>query len=233
MGLLLCGLLSLTAFFGCGSVGDPVEDETGFIVLRFWNGFTGTDGETMDRIVENFNREYEEKQIKVVADKIPWDTLFTKLTTTSSNLRSAPHIVAMSASRIAGMNLRNIFLPMDDIAEYLGVTADEYLQSAWNGGVLNGHRLGFPIDVHPTAMYYNKNLIQESELPTTWDEFFNICKAKTKDGVYGWACPSMYSRRMSSSICYTARVEQCSTGIIIPYSITNSRFPNSIFLIIW
>ncbi len=192
MGLLLCGLLSLSVLFGCQPTNGG-DDDTGFIVLRFWNGFTGTDGETMDRIVEHFNEEYEEQEIKVVADKIPWDTLFTKLTTTSSNLGSAPHIVAMSASRIAGMNLRKIFLPMDDIEEYLGVTEDEYLEPAWNGGILNGTRLGFPIDVHPTAMYYNKNLISEDELPTTWERFKTVCKGKTKDGVYGWACPSMYS----------------------------------------
>lgn len=192
LGLMLTGVLSLTCLFGCQD-GSGEENPNGFTVIRFWNGFTGTDGETMDKIVERFNTEYAEEKIMVVADKIPWDTLFTKLTTTSSNLKSAPHIVAMSASRIAGMNERNIFLPMDGIEEFLDVTAEEYIPAAWNGGVLDGVRYGFPIDVHPTAMYYNKDLISEDELPETWEEFYQVCKDKTKDGVYGYAVPSMYS----------------------------------------
>ena len=192
IGLILAAALAIACLGGC-SKEDPNQPVDGFTVIRFWNGFTGTDGETMDKIVERFNTEYAEEKIMVVADKIPWDTLFTKLTTTSSNLKSAPHIVAMSASRIAGMNERNIFLPMDGIEEFLDVTAEEYIPAAWNGGVLDGVRYGFPIDVHPTAMYYNKDLISEDELPETWEEFYQVCKDKTKDGVYGYAVPSMYS----------------------------------------
>lgn len=201
----LTAVLGLSCLFGCNGTAEP-ENPNGFTVIRFWNGFTGTDGETMDRIVEQFNVEYEERKIKVVADKIPWDTLFTKITTTSSNLRSAPHIVAMSASRISGMNARGILLPMDGIEEYLGVSADEYIPTSWNGGIVDGKRYGFPIDVHPTAMYYNKNLISESELPTTWEQFKNVCVEKTKDGVYGWAIPSMYSitKDVFLNMLYTA-----------------------------
>jgi multiple sugar transport system substrate-binding protein len=177
---------------GCGNQTGG-GNANGFTVIRFWNGFTGADGETMDRIVEQFNAEYESQKVKVVADKIPWDTLFTKITTTKTNLRSAPHIVAMSASRIAGMNGKGILTELNGIEEYLNVSADEYLAPAWNGGVIGGKRYGFPIDVHPTAMYYNKNLISEEELPTTWAEFKSVCEEKTGNGVYGWAVPSMYS----------------------------------------
>ena len=170
-------------------------DSNGFTVIRFWNGFTGKDGETMDRIVANFNEEMgAEYNMKVYVDKIPWDTLFTKITTTSSNLKAAPHIVAMSASRIANMQDRGVLRELDGVEEYLGVSASDYIPAAWNGGVLsNGKRYGFPLDVHPTAMYYNKDLISEAELPTTWEEFTTVCKAKTTGGVYGWAVPSMYS----------------------------------------
>lgn len=192
IGLILAAALAIACLGGC-SKEDPNQPVDGFTVIRFWNGFTGTDGETMDEIVEAFNAEYESEKIKVVADKIPWDTLFTKLTTTSSNLRSAPHIVAMSASRIAGMNERGIFTDMEGIEEFIGAEADDYIPAAWEGGIIDGTRLGFPLDVHPTAMYYNKNLISEEELPTTWDEFLDVCIEKTGDGIYGWAVPSMYS----------------------------------------
>lgn len=205
---LVSGLLSLmliVGLAGCGTTSSAPTEATAatkeesagtdFTVIRFWNGFTGKDGEAMDVIVDNFNNELgDEYHVKVVVDKIPWDTLFTKITTTSSNLRSAPHIVAMSASRIAGMREKGVLTPLTGIEEFLGAHEDEYIGAAWRGGLdEDGVRYGFPIDVHPTAMYYNKDLISEDELPTTWDEFFKVCEEKTGDGVYGWAVPSMYS----------------------------------------
>ncbi len=203
MNKILSVLLGFTtllcvALVGCSGEEEPVGEKSsgnGFTVIRFWNGFTGKDGETMDRIVANFNEEMgEQYNMKVYVDKIPWDTLFTKITTTSSNLKAAPHIVAMSASRISNMQSRGILKELDGVEEYLGVSAQDYITAAWNGGVLsNGKRYGFPLDVHPTAMYYNKDLISEEEIPATWAQFTEICKAKTKDGVYGWAVPSMYS----------------------------------------
>lgn len=198
LSLLLClTLCCLIVFTACVNTPDDDDDDdpNAFTVIRFWNGFTGVDGEAMDKIVADFNRDVAPQyNMTVAVDKLPWDTLFTKITTTSSNLKSAPHIVAMSASRIAGMQAKGVLTPLTGIETYLDVSEDDYISAAWNGGILpNGERYGFPIDVHPTAMYYNKDLISEDELPTTWEEFVQVCQEKTKNGVYGWAVPSMYS----------------------------------------
>lgn len=165
-----------------------------WIVLRFWNGFTGDDGASMEQIVQNFNDAYADQKIMVVMDKLPWDTLFTKLLATSQSTKNAPHIVAMSASRIAGMESRDLLLPMDDVLDYLDANAEDYIPTAWNAGVLNdGHRYGFPLDIHPNGMFYNSDLVSEEEIPTTWEEFEQIAKEKTHDNYYGYAVPSMYS----------------------------------------
>lgn len=205
--LTLCCLIAFTACVNTPDDGDD-DDPSAFTVIRFWNGFTGVDGEAMDKIVADFNRDVAPQyNMTVAVDKLPWDTLFTKITTTSSNLKSAPHIVAMSASRISSMQSKGILTSLNGIEEYLNVTEDDYISAAWNGGVLaNGDRYGFPIDVHPTAMYYNKDLISEDELPTTWEEFAQVCREKTKNGVYGWAVPSMYSitKDVFLNMLYTA-----------------------------
>ncbi len=195
LSLVLSLFLSVNALAACGG-GDSLEsgEENGKITLRFWNGFTGLDGESMDAMIDDFNAEHE-GEIKVEADKMAWDTLFTKITTTKTNLKSAPHIVAMSNSRVAGMVERKLLAPIDDISEALGVSEEDYISSAWSTGVLGGKRYSFPLDVHPTAMYYNKELIGEDEIPSTWEEFLAVCKEKTnpETGVYGFAVPSMYS----------------------------------------
>ena len=187
-------LLPCIAFSACNPGGDPNISETGEVTLRFWNGFTGMDGDSMDAIVADFNEEYA-GEIKVETDKMDWDTLFTKLTTTKSNLSTAPHVVAMSNQRLAGIVDQDLLMAIDDLPEYLGVTQSDYISSAWNSGVIGGTRYSFPLDIHPTAMFYNKDLISEEELPSTWEEFVEICveKTNTETGVYGFAVPSMYS----------------------------------------
>lgn len=196
LGLCLSAALVLPciAFSACNLGGDPNISKTGEVTLRFWNGFTGMDGDSMDQIVTDFNAEHAGK-IKVTTDKMDWDTLFTKLTTTKSNLSTAPHVVAMSNQRLAGIVDQDLLLAIDDLPQYLGVTQSDYIEAAWNAGVIDGTRYSFPLDVHPTAMFYNKNLITEEELPTTWDEFVAVCVEKTdaETGVYGFAVPSMYS----------------------------------------
>ena len=130
---LVCSLLlSVNMFAACGGDGSSQSGgDSGEITLRFWNGFTGLDGDSMDEMIKDFNDEYA-GEIKVSADKMAWDTLFTKITTTKTNLKSAPHIVAMSNSRVAGMVERDLLLPIDDIASVLVVTQEDYIASAWS-----------------------------------------------------------------------------------------------------
>lgn len=166
------------------------------VTLKFWNGFTGKDGDGMNDIVKAFNKAYEGK-ITIQVDTINWDSLFLKLIQNKGKEKYSPHIVAMGANRLAQMKSKNIIREIDDIVEYTEAKEEDYLSVSWNAGLLgdSGHRYSFPLDVHPTAMFYNKDLISEDEIPTTWEEFEKVCKEKTNidTGVYGWAIPNMYS----------------------------------------
>ncbi len=195
--------LSMIAMVGCGGSSDTGGNQSGNqtednspITLKFWNGFTGKDGEGMDEIVKSFNKA-NEGRIAVEVDTINWDSLFLKLIQNKGKERYSPHIVAMGANRLGQMKSKGIISAMDDIVEYTEARESDYLSVAWNAGLLgnDGHRYSFPLDVHPTAMFYNKDLISVEEIPTTWEEFETVCKKKTNadTGVYGWAIPNMYS----------------------------------------
>lgn len=162
------------------------------ITLKFWHGFTGTDGDSMTKMVNRFNEE-NPYQITVEMEVYNWDTLFTKLFTTTTNARFMPHIVAMGANRLASTYSKKILLEMDDIMDRFELEKKDFIPATYDAGLINDHRYSFPLDMHPTAVYYNKELITEDKLPSTWDEFITICKEYTKDGVYGWAIPNMYS----------------------------------------
>lgn len=193
--LILFSLFACVSAFttSCGG-GDNNDDNTpqGEITLRFWNGFTGADGDSMKEIVNAFNSEYSGK-IKIEVDTVNWDSLFLKLIQNKGKEKFSPHIVAMGSNRLGQMVDKGIIRSINDITETIGAKEEDYLDTAWNAGLFGEDRYGFPLDMHPTAMFYNKDLISEDEIPTTWEEFEAICKEKTKDGVYGWAIPNLYS----------------------------------------
>ena len=169
--------------------------EQGKIVLKFWHGFTGADGDGMQEIVESFNQEHV-GEIEVVVDKLSWDALFLKLIQNKTNPKFSPHIVAMGANRVSSMNSRGILRSLDGVEAFLEVNSDDFLPAAWQVGLLDSDvRYSFPLDMHPVGMYYNKDLVTEEELPQTWSEFASLARSKTNSstGTYGWAIPNMYS----------------------------------------
>ena len=78
--LVLIVLLSIFSVSACGDNDNQTNENDeiieGEIVLKFWHGFTGTDGNNMATMVDNFNKAYEGK-IKVEVNRLDWDTLFT------------------------------------------------------------------------------------------------------------------------------------------------------------
>lgn len=206
--LTFLGIVSAFLLTSCSnSTPSDNVDEDKEIVLKFWNGFTGADGNSMKEIVNSFNKEYTGK-IKIEVDTINWDSLFLKLIQNKGKPKFSPHIVAMGANRLGQMQSKGIIREINDIESYLEVSKTDYLNAAWDAGMFDGKRYSFPLDMHPTAMYYNKDLISESELPSTWEEFETVCKAKTKDGVYGWAIPNMYS--ITKDIVYSMALQNGS-----------------------
>lgn len=185
-------VLACTACANIGGGDDTQSTSDGVINLKFWNGFTGKDGDAMRSIVNDFNLE-NRGEIKVKADSVLWDNLFLKLIQNKDDTANSPHLVVVPANRVALVRKRGIVRTIEDLPEYCEVTQDDYLEGAWNVGVQGGARYSFPLDMHPTLLYYNKDLISEDELPSTWEEFIAVAKAKTTDRVYGWAIPSMYS----------------------------------------
>lgn len=200
-------LVIVSAFTLAGCSNNTPTTEDGEIVLKFWNGFTGADGNSMKEIVNSFNNEYEGK-IKIEVDTINWDSLFLKLIQNKGKAKFSPHIVAMGANRLGSMKAKGIIREINDIESYLEASKSDYLEASWEAGIFDGNRYSFPLDMHPTAMYYNKDLISENELPTTWDEFEAICKTKTTGGVYGFAIPNLYS--ITKDIVYSMALQNGS-----------------------
>jgi len=155
--------------------------------IRFWNGFTGPDGATMEKIVKQFERE---TGIRVKMQIIPWGTYYDKLVL-SLAYGDAPDVFICHANRIAEFARYGVFRPLDDlIAADRGFRVDDILPNIWQAGQYDGKQVGLPLDCHPQGLYYNLKLFREAGIvdaqgnpkpPETWDEFLETARKLTVD----------------------------------------------------
>ena len=189
-------MILLSALVSCGNGGK--KDSSSFsagepVTLKFWHGFTGSDGDYMKTIVDAFNAENEEN-ITVEITRLDWDTLFTKFYQNKKNARFSPHIIAVPSNRLGSVLSREMVIPMDDVMERLELSSSDFVPAAFEAGIVGGTRYSFPLDLHPTAIFYNKEITGGDLEPyASWEDFYADCRKFTSGGVYGWAIPNNYS----------------------------------------
>ena len=215
--LFLVVLLSIVSLCACDkssnsnttNPGDdaPIEGE---ITLNFWHGFTGTDGNNMATIVEDFNEEYAGK-IKIEINRLDWDTLFTKFYQNKKNPRFSPHIIVVPANRLGTVVDRDMVAQMNDVMDSLELSSSDFIDAAYTAGVFGDTRYSFPLDVHPTAIFYNKDITGELSPFATWEDFYAACARYTSGDVYGWAIPNNYS--ITKDIFYSQLLQKNSNII--------------------
>lgn len=122
------------------------------VTLQYWNGFTGGDGPFMQEMVDRFMAEHD--NIKIENTTQEWGDLYQKLPA-AVTAGEGPDVGVMHLDQLATMAARNVIVPVDDLAEALDLTADDFTEEVWNAAVYEDARYGIPLDVHSLAMYYN------------------------------------------------------------------------------
>jgi multiple sugar transport system substrate-binding protein len=163
----------------------------GPITLKFWNGFTGPDGKTMEKLVREFERE--NRDLRVAMQIIPWAQYYDKLTLGMA-FKQGPDLFICPAARLPEYAQYRVFKDLSGfIAEDRGIDTSDFLPLAWEASQYEGRPVAVPLDCHPQGLYYNKRLFREAGLvdsageplpPRTLDEFLATAKKLTidKDG---------------------------------------------------
>ncbi len=172
------GTVAVLALAGCSGGGGqgPTEEFTGEytgpeITLDFWNGFTGGDGPFMQDLVDQFNEEHD--NITVESNTQQWADFYQRLPA-AVTANEGPDVGVMHLDQLATNAARNVILPLDDLAEELDLSGDDFSEEVWNAGVYNEQRFGIPLDVHSLAMYYNTDHFEQAgitEPPTDAESF--------------------------------------------------------------
>jgi multiple sugar transport system substrate-binding protein len=191
--LAIAGGAALTSVAsGCGGATVPVVDTgaalgAGYdgppVTISYWHGFTGGDGPAMRELVDRFNSSQD--LITVEQNTINWAQYYQRVVA-AVHAGRGPDVGAMHLEQLATQAARQTVNPLDDVLEELGVSADQYPDQVWQGGLVDGVRYGVPLDVHCLASYSNKALLQKagvSEQPTTGDQLRTVLEEMTGAGV--------------------------------------------------
>ncbi len=180
------------ALIGCarrGGNAPGVEKSGQKIVLDFWNGFTGPDGKTMEKIVKRFQKQNPDVAVRMQI--IPWGTYYDKLTL-SLAYGGAPEVFIMHAARLPEFASFKTLQALDELfaSAKPPLRAEKFAPVPWKATFYQSQQLAMPLDVHPIGLYYNAKLFKEAGIvdakgnaqpPRDLKEFLSSARKLTKD----------------------------------------------------
>lgn len=175
---------------GGASYGGPA------VTLAFWNGFTGGDGDVIKKIVSEFNAQAT--NVKVEMNIYQWADFFTKLPAAVSTGKG-PDVACMHIDDIPTNAARNIITPIDQVAAALNLQESDFSSAVWQGGTYKGQRFGIPLDIHPLALYWNKDVLEKAGLdaekpPTNRADYESVLSELKGKGTQGfWVSPFQFT----------------------------------------
>jgi len=157
------------------------------VQLSFWNGLTGSDGETLNAMLAEFSAA--NPNIGVTTEIIPWNTLYAKLQA-AFVAGSPPDMFLLHASEVPQFASYGVLM---DLGSWYtsggGWLPDEDLaESTLNGMKYDGVTYGIPLDNHGRGLWINSDMFTaagldpNAEPPTTYEGWVELFQQLTLDG---------------------------------------------------
>lgn len=186
--------MACTMAMGVNAAGVSAEEYEP-TTLTFWNGFTSTDGEVLQDIVDEFN-ETNEYNITIEMDVMPWDTFNEKLPAAIA-AGNAPDFVLCSSGYYPAYVEAGSFQDVGDFYELPEVDAADFDENVKNLLYYDGVCIGIPMQMVSHYFYWDKDLYEAAGLdpeapPTTFEEVIENAKLLTdkSKNQYGFCLPT-------------------------------------------
>ncbi|MDN6523285.1 MAG: extracellular solute-binding protein, partial [Bifidobacterium crudilactis] len=139
---------------------------------------------TLSRTVAGFEKENPDITVKITNAGTNKDE-YTALNNAMSAGKGAPDIAQIEYYALPEYVIRENVQELSD----LGASGykDFYTPGTWSSVNVNGGVYALPLDSGPMAFFYNKEVFDKAgvtELPTTWDEFYEAAKKIRATGSY-------------------------------------------------
>lgn len=152
----------------------------GRVVVKYWEKWTGFEGDAMRTIVDDFNKSQ---------DRIFVQYLAVSAVNTKTMLASAagvpPDVAGLWDGDVVPFADSRASIPLDDYCREFGIKAADYIPSYWDICFYNNHVYALPTTPASTAIHYNTDLFKEAGLdpdkpPVTTEELSEMSDKITK-----------------------------------------------------
>ena len=161
------------------------------VTIKFWNGFTASDGDILREIFDRFNAE-NDKGITVEMDIMPWGNMLEKLAPALAT-DTAPALILLGSDTIPEYAASGGLIDVEDFWDWSGLDRSNYAQNVQDTFVYEGGLYGIPMQYNTMYLYWNKDLFEAAGLdperpPTTFDELREYGEKMTDaaNEVYGF-----------------------------------------------
>lgn len=177
------GALAALAACGGGSQGSSGSD--GDLTWFMWSGST-QEVDAWKHVAQMVTTA--DSSTKVTFQTASWNDYWTKLTSQAASGASAD---VLSMQSLRAPQFAELFVPLDDKLESLGIASDTFESSIFDGLKVDGKLLALPYDFGPFVIFYNKTAFQEAGLALpaegwTKDDFTAAARKLTTGGKYGF-----------------------------------------------
>jgi len=164
------------------------------VTLKFWNGWTGADGDFAKKMVTEFNAAHP--KIHVNMNVYQWADFFQKLPAAVQS-GNGPDVSVMHIDDIPTQAAQQVIVPIDAIANALKLDQSQFSPAVWKGGMYQDKRYGIPIDVHDLGLYVNQDLLDKagvSAVPTDENSYMDALDKLKAKGIQGsWVSPFQFT----------------------------------------
>lgn len=182
--VLLCAAMVMTMSAGCGKkekgTDDAVSSNGGLttedITLTVWES-SGATQEFIEKAGEEFNKKYPNITIEFVNVEIGDANTQIAL---DGPAGVGADVFAVPHDQIGGLVSGGHILP----AENADLVKENALASCTDAVTYDGEIYGYPISAETYALFYNKDLVKEDEVPKTWEEVKTFAETFNSAGKY-------------------------------------------------
>ncbi|MEB3369230.1 extracellular solute-binding protein [Saccharopolyspora mangrovi] len=147
---------------GCGFTGSGDA-------LRYWNLFSGGDGETMKAMLDAYRATHPGVELEDVT--LEWgDRYYTKLAMAGAAER-APDVAILHLGRLPAFAPGGLIDEMrPDLLRQAGIGPEHFPPGLWRKSVRGGKLFAIPLDTHPFVQYYNTDVCRAAGLLDEQDQ---------------------------------------------------------------
>lgn len=162
------------------SIGD------GDLNISFWNGLTGSDGETLNEMLGQFVAE--NPSIAVTTEIVEWNTLYTKLQA-AFVAGNPPDVFVLHSAEIPQFGSYGVLRDLSDWYAAGGgwLAEDDLSEITYNAMLYEGAPHGIPLDNHGRGVWINPDhfaaagLDVNMDVPTTYEGWVELFQQLTLD----------------------------------------------------